>query len=120
MVVPTAISSVNPYCGAQKPHAADTVKLVNSLGNRTTLRVARNHMCLLKNSIAEKCSEKLCARMPYKRRSQFSGHFLSPHFGAFHTKLEFFNRHRRFHSNFDCFRSASHRIVCLEVMIAKL
>ena len=29
--------------------------------------------------------------MPYKRRSQFSGHFLSPNFGAFHAKLEFFN-----------------------------
>src|SRR5215467_10478690 len=33
---------------------------------------------LLKNSFSEKCSKKLCATMPYKRRSQFSGHFLSP------------------------------------------
>src|SRR5215469_12780890 len=35
---------------------------------------------------------------PYKRRSQFSGHFLSPHFGAFHARPDFFNSHRRFHS----------------------
>jgi len=31
--------------------------------------------------------------MPYKRRSHFSGHFLSPDFGAFHVKLDFFNTH---------------------------
>jgi len=43
--------------------------------------------------MTEKCSEKLCARMPYKRRSQFSRHFLSPDFGAFHARLEFFNTH---------------------------
>ena len=53
----------------------------------------RNISWLLKNSIAEKCSEKLCARMPYKQRSQFSGHFLSPDFGAFQAKLDFFNSH---------------------------
>lgn len=35
--------------------------------------------------------EKVCARMPYKRRSQFSGHFASLDFGAFHAKLDFFN-----------------------------
>src|SRR3974377_491694 len=29
--------------------------------------------------------------MPYKRRSQFSGRFLSPDFGAFHAKRDFFN-----------------------------
>ena len=31
--------------------------------------------------------------MPYKRRSQFSGHFLSLHFGAIRAKLDFFNTH---------------------------
>ena len=36
--------------------------------------------------------------MPYKRRSQFSGHFLSLDFGEFHTKKDFFNRHSRLHS----------------------
>ena len=36
--------------------------------------------------------------MPYKRQSQFSGHFLSPDFGAFHTKRDFFNSHTRLHS----------------------
>src|SRR5215472_2078239 len=46
-------------------------------------------LCLLKNSIARKCSEKLCARMPYKRRSQFSGHFLSLDFGDFTRKRTF-------------------------------
>src|SRR5215469_8948689 len=46
----------------------------------------------------EKCSEKLCARMPHKRRSQFSEHFLSPDFGAFHAELEFLNTHRRLHN----------------------
>jgi len=29
-------------------------------------------------------------RMPYERRSQFSGHFLSPDFGAFTRKPDFF------------------------------
>jgi len=51
------------------------------------------HSWLLKNSFSRKCSGKLCARMPYKRRSQFSGHFLSPHFGAIGAKLDFFNTH---------------------------
>ena len=48
----------------------------------------------MKNSFSEKCSKKLCATMPYKRRSQFSGHFLSPDFGPFHTERDFFNSHR--------------------------
>ena len=52
----------------------------------------------MKNSISEKCSETLCARMPYTRRSHFSRHFLSSDFGAFHAKLDFFNSHRPFHS----------------------
>ena len=29
-----------------------------------------NHLWLLKNSLPEKCSEKLCVRKPYKRRSR--------------------------------------------------
>jgi hypothetical protein len=37
--------------------------------------------------------------MPYKRRSQISGHFLSLDFGAFHAKLPFFNTHSPFHSS---------------------
>jgi hypothetical protein len=53
---------------------------------------------LLKNSISKEWSEELCARMPYKRRSQFSGYFLSPDFGLFHPKPEFFNTHRCVHT----------------------
>src|SRR5215471_1957038 len=41
---------IHTDCGAQKRLAADTVKLVNSLGNRTTLRVARNHIFLVNES----------------------------------------------------------------------
>ena len=48
---------------------------------------------VLKNSISEKCSEKLCVRLSCIRRSQFC--FL-PRFGAFHAKLDFFNSHSCF------------------------
>jgi hypothetical protein len=36
--------------------------------------------------------------MPYKRLSRFSAHFTSPKFWQFARKLDFFNRHRRLHS----------------------
>jgi hypothetical protein len=38
---------------------------------------------LLKNSLTQNCSKKLCARRPYKRLSPFSGHFLSLNFWLF-------------------------------------
>ncbi len=37
--------------------------------------------------------------MPYKRLSRFSRRFVSPKFQLFGRKLEFFNTHRRLHSN---------------------
>jgi len=37
-------------------------------------------LCLLKTSISEKCSERLCPGISYKRRSQFFRHFLSANF----------------------------------------
>jgi hypothetical protein len=60
---------------------------------RTQYRRFLDRLWLLKNSFSEKCSKNLCATMPYKRRSQFSGHFLSPDFGAFQAKQDFFNSH---------------------------
>src|SRR5262252_2064541 len=71
---------------------------------------------MLKNSISEKCSEKFCARMPCKRRSHFSGHFLSPDFGAFHVKLDFFNTHgwlqQLAFSGNDCRRIGLSLLIC--------
>src|SRR5580692_9031225 len=56
-----------------------------------------NRLWLLKNSISQNWSKKLCARKLYKRLSEFSGHFLSPQFWLFGRKLEFFNSHGRLH-----------------------
>src|ERR1700739_2982232 len=53
---------------------------------------------MLKNSFARNSQKQNCARMPYKRLSQFSRHFASPKFWLFGKKLDFFNTHSRFHS----------------------
>lgn len=52
--------------------------IFHSWKKRESPRGCRYEARLLKTSISGKCSEEFCARMPYKRRSQFSGHFLSP------------------------------------------
>ena len=52
-----------------------------------------NGLWPLKNSISQNWSKKLCARKPYKRLFELSGHFLSPQFWLFGRKLEFFNIH---------------------------
>ena len=43
------------------------------------------------------------ARLLDTGRSQFSGHFLSLDFGAFHAKLDFFNRHAQLQQLRACF-----------------
>ena len=54
---------------------------------------------LLKNSLLEKCSKKLCARKPYKRRSRFSWTFSIARICPNFLKIEFFNSHSPFHSS---------------------
>jgi hypothetical protein len=58
----------------------------------------RKQAWLLKNSFALNYPKQKCARMPYKRRSQFSRHYVSPKFWLFGRKLDFFNSHRPFRS----------------------
>ena len=62
----------------------------------------------MKNSFSLNCRKQNCVRMRYKRSSRISRHFVSPNFGSFGGKTEFFNSHRRLHSNSDCFRFSSH------------
>ena len=52
-----------------------------------------NGLWLLKNSLPGKRSKKLCARMPYKRRSRFSWTFSIPQVLPVLRKMDFFNTH---------------------------
>jgi hypothetical protein len=68
-------------------------------------------MLLLKNSFSRNCRKRNCFRMRYKRSSRIPRHFVSPNFGSFVGKREFFNSHRCLHSNSDSLRFSSHRLL---------
>ena len=74
-----------------------------SLEQAVTFDSCSNQAWLLKNSLPENAQKKLCVRMPYKRLARFGWTFSIPQILAVLRKMDFFNTHRRFHSQLNQF-----------------
>src|SRR5215831_6112772 len=72
-----------------------SIRLMRPPGSEP-LDMSEIEMWLLKNSLTGKWSKKVCNRKPYKRRSQFSRHFVSLQVWLFGRTMEFFNSHEMF------------------------
>ncbi len=70
------------------------MKMYDLEGRTRSLGIlSENRLWLLKNSLTQKRSKKLCNRKPYKRRSRFGWTFSISQIPVVLAKQEFFNSH---------------------------
>jgi hypothetical protein len=91
----------------QRPRALQ--QTLTRIANCNNVGFVCNRPWLLKNSLTRKRSKKLCARMPYKRRSPFRETFSIPKISAVFRKGDFFNTHAWFRQS----THLGHNVACV-------